>query len=269
MKYRNYLLTALAAFAFSPVLFAQDNDSDKILGDKIFLEQRSKYAIIESEPNPEPYDLEMGDFEAYLDLNKNSMSNLTSEAIEAEVITWRVLPALSTYPDGWKPFQLCDNVICYADGIGDPWYSGGVHLTNAFPPSSFQDFYTTMYIPTGSTAEYGEIVVEITYDDAVETFVDTLYFGFVNSTVGVNELYKDQLSVYPNPSNDVVNVSLNNANAISQVLVFDMVGRQQMVDVYANGNAAQLDVAGLSAGLYLLRIEDGNGNYTFYKIQKN
>jgi hypothetical protein len=84
--------------------------------------------------------------------------------------------------------------------------------------------------------------------------------------VGNEEIASDGLGdLYPNPASDLVYLDLKDAiktsNAVLQV--YDMNGRL----VYSNrliskNNRVELNVGGLSNGLYTIRIQDGNKQFS-------
>ncbi|MDX1351185.1 MAG: T9SS type A sorting domain-containing protein [Putridiphycobacter sp.] len=82
-------------------------------------------------------------------------------------------------------------------------------------------------------------------------------FNSVNIDVtGLNELDTGsiQLTVYPNPANDFVNITLTNVNGSAQeVKIYNAIGKQvanfYMVDSY------QFEVSTLSKGIYFIAID--------------
>lgn len=83
-------------------------------------------------------------------------------------------------------------------------------------------------------------------------------------TVEINEV-ENNFVIYPNPSNGIVNISSNQANAI--IKVFDVTGKL----VYSqqnNGkqNNIELDLSALSNGVYLIQAHTENGNVSNNKV---
>ena len=72
------------------------------------------------------------------------------------------------------------------------------------------------------------------------------------------------LTVYPNPATDVLNISNN--QAISQISVNNLLG-QKVIDLKANGNAVQVNIAPLPAGTYIMQIV-AQGAVTTVKVIK-
>lgn len=87
----------------------------------------------------------------------------------------------------------------------------------------------------------------------------------VNICTGVEELNKDVISIFPNPTNNLVNVSgIENAQTIT---LMDVTGKI----VYTNNNLSTdvltIDLSNASNGLYFMQVKTDNGTDT-YKIVK-
>ena len=66
-----------------------------------------------------------------------------------------------------------------------------------------------------------------------------------------------KLSIYPNPTKNLVNLELNGIN-FTKVSLFDLNGRTiQTVNV--NSNKTTLDLSGLTSGIYLAKLETADG----------
>lgn len=102
-------------------------------------------------------------------------------------------------------------------------------------------------------------------DQSLLYFDDLLVSQSVLSTEDFNA---SKFSVYPNPANDVVTIS-NAANAtIDAVTVSDLNGRI-VKSVKLNGEAtAQVNIADLSAGVYMMNISSDKGTSTKKIVKK-
>lgn len=90
----------------------------------------------------------------------------------------------------------------------------------------------------------------------------------MTSVLGTNEFLTSKLSVYPNPSNDIVNISSNSNVLLSDLSITDLNGRT-VKTVKLNGEAsAQISISDLSAGVYMMNINSDQGSVT-KKIIKN
>ncbi len=81
-----------------------------------------------------------------------------------------------------------------------------------------------------------------------------------------NELSEASISldIYPNPATDVLNIEIS-ANGVNRELYLVTVDGQQVYSTTLNSTAQSIDLSGLSAGLYFLKIEGRNKTVPFVK----
>ena len=97
---------------------------------------------------------------------------------------------------------------------------------------------------------------------AVQNFLDNCGSAqaiTINSNCNLSnqDFTKNQITIYPNPVNDVLNINLENS-IISSVTVFNTLGQK----VYFSFSAtSQIDVSKLEAGAYFLKVDDLEGEY--------
>ena len=100
----------------------------------------------------------------------------------------------------------------------------------------------------------------MSYDNYVfEAFSNALAVKKTELTVGLN--------VYPNPTTDVVNVTLEN-KSINSVSISDLNGRIVKSKDYKNVSNVSMNVSDLAAGVYMMSITSDSGTAT-KKIIKN
>ena len=75
--------------------------------------------------------------------------------------------------------------------------------------------------------------------------------------LGVDEFNAPQISIYPNPAKDAVNVQ--SSSIIKSITVYDLQGRKIQA-VQATGQQAQVNISALKAGIYLFSIETEAGS---------
>jgi len=88
---------------------------------------------------------------------------------------------------------------------------------------------------------------------------------FVGSTVSTSELTKDQISVFPNPAEDKITVSMG--GAVKSIRLLDQVGRE-LKFVAPNSTYKSIDISDLNGGVYQLSIELYNGEFVSKSIIK-
>lgn len=151
--------------------------------------------------------------------------------------------ANETYPERFavyviaagQTYQNATQVVAPTDATNDSeWLTQNIDLT-AFANQSIQ------------------IAIKCISD------ADEYLFGVTNFTVtdevAVKE-YDNNISVYPNPANNVINV--NSTSNISNVEVYTITG-QKVGDFTANNTNIAINTSNLTNGLYLMQIHTENG----------
>jgi hypothetical protein len=82
--------------------------------------------------------------------------------------------------------------------------------------------------------------------------------------LSVNENVLAQISLYPNPSSDILNINVPASVEITNVTMFDLLGKNTGV-VLSNGS---IDISNLNKGIYLLSIETSQGTLTQKVVKK-
>jgi len=111
--------------------------------------------------------------------------------------------------------------------------------------------------------------------------IDTLYYRFtftsdstqtnqqgwmldnimlIEHTEGIQDIGSaNAVSIYPNPSSGRITVSVKSFTADMKVSVFDMPGQMRLQQTLDN-NKQDIDISGLSKGIYMVRVVGGNTN---------
>ena len=79
----------------------------------------------------------------------------------------------------------------------------------------------------------------------------------VDPCTGITEANALGLSVYPNPSNGIINYNLESANVESNIRVTS-IGGQLIYQETVRSNAGTIDISGISKGVYILTVESNN-----------
>ena len=90
------------------------------------------------------------------------------------------------------------------------------------------------------------------------------YYNNPDDIVSVQTIVTDDCSIYPNPVDDIINISCSN-NMISRIEIFDDLGRQ----VFNQTGDETISISSFSKGLYLLKIYNTNEQVSVFKIIKN
>ena len=108
--------------------------------------------------------------------------------------------------------------------------------------------------------------VSVNNMDQVKRFAE-LNLGLVATLAGlvsngVVEEDTERLVVYPNPTNDFINIK---GGSFQQVELYNLLG-QQVKKETCHGSEVQMDVASLAAGVYLLRVTDDAMNVHSHRV---
>jgi uncharacterized repeat protein (TIGR01451 family) len=131
-----------------------------------------------------------------------------------------MLPAASTDPAGAKGYVQFKVKPLPGYSVGD-MISNTAHIYFDFNPAIVTNTFTS-------------------------TFVQQL---------GTEEVSLASFTIYPNPANDQVFVTAD--SNIEKVTIYDLLGKTVLTTV-VNGNSTAVDVSGVSSGLYLLEVSNGN-----------
>ena len=157
------------------------------------------------------------------------------------------------HKNGWYD-QLCDDLICFPVDDAASWTRPATPLLTIavgdsiiLQPKVFPDGIDGCSIYT--------YIVEGQNKVAIDQVTITYTIGGVNCFLGQDEIEEDfEISVYPNPVNDVLNINIASNN--TAIEIFDIVGKQVVKMNLVNGKN-QLNIENLKAGVY------------FYSIKKN
>jgi len=131
---------------------------------------------------------------------------------------------------------------------------------------------TIVYYRNNAVVYEGEIYngeqadrIAFRYDNYASGFsVDN--FRITTTALSVKDNTLASLSVYPNPSNGIVNISNANNLIIDSVSITDLNGRT--VKQFSNNVTDQINISDLSTGMYLMNISTDQGSVTKKIVKK-
>mgnify|MGYP002634212331 FL=1 len=91
-------------------------------------------------------------------------------------------------------------------------------------------------------------------------------YGNVGGNLGMDETEASTASVYPNPSNDIINISLDKGELL-KIELYSMTGRL-LFKQYLNSSTYTLNIGDYPSGAYLVRVFNQNNDVTNTKILK-
>lgn len=136
-----------------------------------------------------------------------------------------------------------------------------------------EDFTTLLFSETGATdnfvqrgwnlANFGGQTIYIAFHNISAAGGDALLFDdiYIGTGVGIEDVDNVNVSVYPNPANDVLNIE---GEGIQQIELMDLSGRT----VLHTFNTGSLNISNLANGVYMVRVITNNGISTQKIIKK-
>ena len=111
--------------------------------------------------------------------------------------------------------------------------------------------------------EYGIAIMELTsFEDEDEVTVSYMKEQVSTSRAAFD---KPQIKLYPNPTADVLHIE-NNFKTGFNIAVYDLTGKRIQNKPQQSGTTVQLEVSHLKSGMYILRMEDREGNQATKKF---
>lgn len=99
----------------------------------------------------------------------------------------------------------------------------------------------------------GEIYVIPSDPDQANSGTMGMLFQTVLQVLGVKELEKDHIKVYPNPTTDFVHITISSHSRIEEAEVYDQAGRLVLKTKLESG---KLDLRSLNAGIYMISFKN-------------
>lgn len=113
-----------------------------------------------------------------------------------------------------------------------------------------EDIASLTIIGTGN----GDLPVVVKFDNIQLTALNTL-----PTYLGVEDFISQKLNLYPNPAQNVVNITNSENILINHVGIYDIHGKQLRSESFNNESPIQLNIENLSSGTYMLHIETKQG----------
>jgi len=154
-------------------------------------------------------------------------------------------PVISVTGQGTDEITLTSS-----SAAGNQWFLNGEAITGATGSSI-------------SISTFGTYTVQATIDDCVSALSEEV-------TLIVNSLRSQQireLTAYPNPVENFLQVR-GLSGTITNSEMIDMAGRPTTIVFEELENGHRADVSGLSPGMYMLRLQQGNKNHLLKIIKK-
>lgn len=116
---------------------------------------------------------------------------------------------------------------------------------------------------------FNQAAIYFDFNDPIYTnVVQTLRQTPADTSIGIETLATALLSVYPNPANSQVNVSLQ-GQPINSIALYDLAGKLVMQQTGLQGTTHRWSVSDIAHGLYLLEVRSGDKVYRTKLVLNN
>lgn len=95
----------------------------------------------------------------------------------------------------------------------------------------------------------GEIYVIPSNPDDTGSGTMGILYQTTLKVLGINEVLKDNVKIYPNPTTDFINLKLSSKNKIDEAVIYDNSGR---IILKTKIESEKIDLRSLNTGIYLL-----------------
>jgi hypothetical protein len=168
--------------------------------------------------------------------------------------------------------QTGENIPFLLNNLSTESYTFAFNVQNfeATDELFLKDNYTGELIPI----QHGESQIEFTADASIQESIDILRFELVFGNISLSNdefTSENQIQIFPNPVNDVMNISL--ANSVTEknisIEIYDVLGKEAL-QVNANfneNNNYKVDTKSLNSGVYFVKIGLGTKNHVIKFIK--
>jgi hypothetical protein len=179
--------------------------------------------------------------EALVPTFDNLFNEITCIASDSIVVDWRVID--SDFPADWSTANalgICDNYLCRTN-YNNQLLDGTSYSSGKYPPGEPGDFHLQVYLTSSSTGTH-YLRVELREGTNQTDTITFIVHHFATSASIIAD--DDQLVVYPNPTNGLILVNLEDLESIA---LYDTQGRK-----VKEGRMNVIDARDLPDGVYLI-----------------
>ncbi len=150
------------------------------------------------------------------------------------------------------------SVSVNAAALGTSYTADGGDTWTDIPTPTGMDQFTAVEFLNGTTGYGGGFSTDATTGGIYK------YVGTELKKENFN--FQNQVSLYPNPTTGVINLS---GKGISNVVVYNLLGKQVLTQNFSTLDEASVDMTGLASGAYLVKASSENGAVQTIKVLKN
>ena len=97
-------------------------------------------------------------------------------------------------------------------------------------------------------------------DGELYVFNGNSLFRVIDTSLNTSSLDKMSISVYPNPVKSILSIKNNSNSSLSKVTIYDITGKILVTQNMNESQTNSIDISEFTTGIYMILIEDINGN---------
>ena len=196
-------------------------------------------------------------------------SEVTTDGFDNGVDSKRLATPVSLYSEletgeklviqGRKPFEIEDEVmLSFSTQIEEiQTYNISIHDLDGFNLSE-----ATVYLLDTETGTFTNLSIgDYVFNSNAGTYQNRFKLLYRGTELNISENIFDAISVYPNPTSRLLNITLPNSY-ITALKVYDIRGREILSQNVNGENKTQLDVSKLDSALYFISVYTIEGTVT-------
>ncbi|HLS70981.1 MAG TPA: PKD domain-containing protein, partial [Chitinophagaceae bacterium] len=168
--------------------------------------------------------------------------------------------------ENFLPLVEIDDIVANEIGVGEFEFEA-IDVENADNYTwDFGDGNTSNdENPTHTYADNGNYTVTLTVSN--ECNEETVSHEIeVTDIVGINEIFKENINLYPNPANNYIIIENGGNLQFNSITLLNSIGQEVLKDNNPNLDKHQIDISKLNSGTYMIRIETNNG-ILYHKVE--
>ena len=177
----------------------------------------------------------------------------------SSIITWSIIA--TNFPADWQTnTQMCDNHNCFAWSQLWPTSGSTTKTSNAYASGtgSVRDFHLVLNLTGATTPGTYYVVVKMNTSGTDTNQVYSITYGGPSAIPTVSKV-SDEMSLYPNPTNNDINVVYSATANIKTISVYNIIGKAMAIYKPVTDNSANLSLENVPAGIYFVRLINAQG----------
>lgn len=192
----------------------------------------------------------------------------------ASAINVRVNDVLNSQLDEATIRMISASHAYELDRVGNnlTWRFNNIQLPVSVANSTIGKGYITFKIKPITGFAIGDIIpntASIYFDFNPAIVTNTFNTQFV-AALGIDQFENENFVFYPNPTSDIVTVSLTNAETkIASIIVYDVLGKTILSSKAANINTQTIDLSHVNSGIYFIEVTTDSNLKVVKKLMVN